>query len=422
MSRLLQGDVGSGKTAVAVLALIVCVAGGFQGAFMAPTEILAEQHYRNVCHLLEAISSSKEEGGFTIRFHGILERPIGVSVLTGSLSGRNKTLLHESITSGETSIVVGTHALIQKGVSFKKLGLAVIDEQHRFGVVQRSTLRQKGFNPHILAMTATPIPRTMALTLYGDLDLSVINELPPGRQPVKTRWVYPEERQKAYDFLRRQVAVGRQAFVICPLVEESEAVAARAAVAEYDRLSQSTFPDLRLGLLHGRMSSEDKDSVMAKFRSGELQILVSTSVVEVGIDIPNATVMLVEGADRFGLSQLHQFRGRVGRGAEASYCLLLADNPSDEGRERLRLIERIHNGFVLAEEDLKLRGPGEFFGTRQSGLPDFRMARLSDIPLLELARNEANRLFQAPDLLKEHQFRPLITQLGRVWPGSTEWS
>jgi len=271
-------------------------------------------------------------------------------------------------------------------------------------------------------MTATPIPRTLALTLYGDLDLSVIDELPPGRQVVKTKWLKPWQRDSAYNFIRKQVASGRQAFIICPLIEESEAVVAQAAVVEYQRLSKEVFPDLRLGLLHGRLSAEEKDAVMQRFRSGELNILVSTPVVEVGIDVPNATVMLIESADRFGLSQLHQFRGRVGRGQEQSYCMLLAENPSEVGRERLDIIENVQDGFVLAEEDLRLRGPGEFFGTRQSGLPDLRMAKLSDIPLLELARNEAIKLFQIDSSLTMSEHRPLAQELARVWPEAGEWS
>jgi len=271
-------------------------------------------------------------------------------------------------------------------------------------------------------MTATPIPRTLALTLYGDLDLAVIDQLPPGRQVVKTKWLKPWQRDSAYAFLRRQVASGRQAFIVCPLIEESEAIVAQAAVVEYQRLSQEVFSDLRLGLLHGRLSAGEKDEVMHCFRSGELDILVSTPVVEVGIDVPNATVMLVESADRFGLSQLHQFRGRVGRGQEQSYCMLLAENPSDVARERLDIIEKVQDGFVLAEEDLKLRGPGEFFGTRQSGLPDLRMAKLSDVALLELARSEATKLFQIDAGLGKPEHRSLAEELARVWPEAGEWS
>jgi ATP-dependent DNA helicase RecG len=304
-------------------------------------------------------------------------------------------------------------------VGFKNLGLAVVDEQHRFGVEQRSALREKGFNPHMLVMTATPIPRTLALTLYGDLDLSVIDELPPGRQMVRTKWLRPNQRESAYAFVRKQVA---QAFILCPLIEESEAIAAQAAVVEYERLSQEVFPDLRLGLLHGRLPAADKGAVMEGFRKGELDILVSTPVIEVGIDIPNATIMLVESADRFGLSQLHQFRGRVGRGSAQSYCMLLAENPSEVGRERLDIIENTQDGFKLAEEDLRLRGPGEFFGTRQSGLPDLRMARISDVALLELARNEAIKLFEIDPGLERMEHRPLAGEMARVWAGTAEWS
>ncbi|MDD5082908.1 MAG: ATP-dependent DNA helicase RecG, partial [Dehalococcoidales bacterium] len=388
MSRLLQGEVGSGKTVVAAAALLLAVASDCQGALMAPTEILAEQHFRTISQLLSRLATESGEELWH-RYEGILPRPLTVALLTGDASQARKQELQQRIARGEIDIAIGTHALIQKGVDFKRLGLAVVDEQHRFGVTQRSALRQKGFNPHVLVMTATPIPRSLALTLYGDLDLSVIDELPPGRQIVKTRWLKPEQRDSAYLFIHRQVASHHQAFIICPLIEESEAVAARAAVAEYQRLSEDVFPGLRLGLLHGRMSGEEKEEAMRRFRQGEVDILVSTPVVEVGIDVPNATVMLVESADRFGLSQLHQFRGRVGRGAEQSYCMLIAQNPSEIGQERLGLIEKTHDGFALAEADLKLRGPGEFFGTRQSGLPELRMARLSDIALLETARSEA---------------------------------
>jgi ATP-dependent DNA helicase RecG len=324
---------------------------------------------------------------------------------------------------GEIDIVIGTHALIQRSVDFCRLALIIVDEQHRFGVTQRLALRQKGLSPHVLAMTATPIPRTLALTLYGDLDLSVIDELPPGRQMIKTKWLRPDQRDSAYAFLRRQVAANHQAFIICPLVEESAAIQARAAIAEYERLSQVVFSELKLGLLHGRMSAAEKDDVMRRFRSGELNILVSTPVVEVGIDVPNATVMLVESAGRFGLSQLHQFRGRVGRGEAQSYCMLLSENPSEIGRARLDIIEKVQDGFELAEEDLRLRGPGEFFGTRQSGLPDLRMAKLSDVALLELARVEAIRLFEEDPNLDEPEHQPLAKELARVWTTEAgEWS
>jgi len=421
MSRLLQGEVGSGKTVVAMAVLLMAAANGYQGAFMAPTEILAEQHFTTICQLLSGVGH-QEGDGFLYSYSGLLPRPLTVALLIGDISQVRKQELQQCIASGEIDIIIGTHALIQKGVEFNRLGLAVVDEQHRFGVTQRSALRQKGFSPHVLVMTATPIPRTLALTLYGDLDLSVIDQLPPGRQLVKTKWLKPGQRDSAYAFIRRQVAGGRQVFIICPLVEESEVIQARAAVAEYQRLSEEVFPDLRLGLLHGRMSADEKDKVMRRFRSGELDILVSTPVVEVGIDVPNATVMMVESADRFGLSQLHQFRGRVGRGTEQSYCMLLAQNPSEIGRERLDLIEKIQDGFELAEEDLRLRGPGEFFGTRQSGLPDLRMAKLSDIALLELARSEAIKLFQTDPSLEKTEHHLLSKELARVWPQAGEWS
>lgn len=422
MSRLLQGEVGSGKTVVATAALLLTADNDFQGALMAPTEILAEQHFHNICQLLSNISNQKDEQDNVCCYHGLFPRPVTFALLTGSLSEREKEALHQQIQKGNIDIVIGTHALIQKGAEFSKLGLAVIDEQHRFGVLQRSALRQKGFNPHILVMTATPIPRTLALTLYGDLDLSVIDELPPGRQKIKTRWLKPRYRDRAYDFMRRQIAAGQQAFIICPLIEESESIEAKAAVAEYERLSSEVFPDLRLGLLHGRMPANDKEKVMQSFRNGKFDILVSTPVVEVGIDVPNATVMLVEAADRFGLSQLHQFRGRVGRGEKQSYCLLLAESPSPEGIQRLKAIEETQDGFALSQKDLEFRGPGEFFGTRQSGLPDLRMAKLSDIPLLELARNEAISLFQRDSGLEMTEHHLLAQELARMWQTDGELS
>ncbi|TRZ50152.1 MAG: ATP-dependent DNA helicase RecG [Dehalococcoidia bacterium] len=422
MSRLLQGEVGSGKTVVAVAALLMAVANGYQGAFMAPTEILAEQHFTTVCQMLSGVGHQEGEEAYLHSYSGLLSRPLTVALLIGDVKQARKQELQQRILDGDIDIVIGTHALIQKGVEFHRLGLAVIDEQHRFGVAQRSALRQKGFNPHVLVMTATPIPRTLALTLYGDLDLSVIDQLPPGRQAVKTRWLKPWQRDSAHAFLRRQVASGRQAFIICPLVEESEAIQAKAAIAEFEQLSKEVFPDLRLGLLHGRMPAVEKDKVMRRFRSGELDILVSTPVVEVGIDVPNATVMLVESADRFGLSQLHQFRGRVGRGQEQSYCMLLAQNPSEVGMERLDVIEKVQDGFILAEKDMEMRGPGEFFGTRQSGLPDLRMAKLSDVALLELARSEAIKLFQIDPGLEKPEHNSLAKELARVWQQGGEWS
>jgi len=347
---------------------------------------------------------------------------VPTALLVGGLAAGEAQRVRERVERGEIRILLGTQALIQETVRFATLGLAVVDEQHRFGVEQRSALREKGFNPHMLVMTATPIPRTLALTLYGDLDLSVIDELPPGRQAVRTKWLKPEQRESAYAFIRKQVAAGRQAFVLCPLIEESEAVAAQAATVEYERLVRDVFPDLKPGLLPGRLASKDKDAVMEAFRCGGLDILVSTPVIEVGIDIPNATVMLIESADRFGLSQLHQFRGRVGRGKEQSYCMLMAENPSEVGRERLDIIENVKDGFKLAEEDLRLRGPGEFFGTRQSGLPDLRMARLSDVALLETARREAIELFKKDPAMEEPEHRALAGELARVWTDEGELS
>jgi len=389
---------------------------------MAPTEILAEQHFTTISELLSRVSPQEDEG-YLRSYPGVLPHPLTVALLIGDISQARKQELHQRISDGDIDIVIGTHALIQEEVEFHRLGLAVGDEQHRFGVTQRAALCQKSFNPHVLVMTATPIPRTLALTLYGDLDLSVIDQLPPGRQVVRTKWLKPAQRESAYAFIHRQVADGRQAFIICPLVEESEVIAAKAAVAEYEHLSQEVFPDRYLGLLHGRMPAVEKDKVMRRFRSGELDIMVSTPVVEVGIDVPNATVMLVESADRFGLSQLHQFRGRVGRGQEQSYCMLLAQNPSEIGRERLDVIEKVQDGFILAEKDMEMRGPGEFFGTRQSGLPDLRMAKLSDVGLLELARSEAMKLFDKDPTLEKTENRLLAKELARVWPAEGgEWS
>ena len=392
MSRLLQGDVGSGKTVVALMGMLVATQdNGAQAALMAPTEILAEQHYRTITKLLENAAIGGPE--------------LNVRLLIGSMSNASKEQVRQEIASGEAGIVIGTHALIQSSVAFKELSFVVIDEQHRFGVMQRASLRDKGYNPHILVMSATPIPRSLALTLYGDLDVTVIDEMPPGRQEIKTYWLAQRERERAYAFLRKQVETGRQAFIICPLIDESETLDVKAAVEEHKWLQSEVFPDLQLGLLHGRMRTDEKDDVMKRFRAGELHMLVSTSVVEVGIDIPNATVILVEGADRFGLAQLHQFRGRVGRGEHQSYCLLISDSNSPESQERLRAIERIHDGFQLAEKDLEMRGPGEFFGTRQSGLPDLRLAKLSDTRILEEARRQAIQIFQRdPDLSSpEHQ-------------------
>jgi ATP-dependent DNA helicase RecG len=372
MNRLLQGDVGAGKTIVALLAAVVAMENDLQVAFMAPTEILAEQHLLNVSRLLQAS-----------RFR--------VALLTGSTSAATRRELLAEIRSGAIHLVVGTHALVQEDVIFRRLGLVVIDEQHRFGVLQRATLREKGWHPDVLVMTATPIPRTLALTVYGDLDVSVIRELPAGRLPIKTTARPESRRDEIHRFVRQEIDAGRQAYVVYPLVEESEKVDVKAATVMRDTLAHDVFPEYQVGLLHGRMKADGKERVMRAFAAGELQILVSTTVVEVGVDVPNASVMIVEHAERFGLSQLHQLRGRVGRAHHQSYCFLLYQFPlSDEARERLKAMTSTTDGFEIAELDLQLRGPGDFFGTRQAGMPTFRMIDLvRDRELLELAQREA---------------------------------
>jgi ATP-dependent DNA helicase RecG len=371
MNRLLQGDVGAGKTIVALLAALVAMENGLQVAFMAPTEILAEQHFLNISRLLQPS-----------RFR--------IGLLTGSATGAARRQTLAEVQAGTIHLVVGTHALVEGDVLFKQLGLVVIDEQHRFGVLQRASLRTKAMHPDVLVMTATPIPRTLALTLYGDLDVSVIRDTPPGRVPTKTSAKPESRRDDIYAFVREQLDAGRQAYVVYPLVEESEKVDLKAATAMFDHLSQDVFPQYRLGLLHGRMKGDAKDRVMKAFAAGEIQMLVSTTVVEVGVDVPNASMMIVEHAERFGLSQLHQLRGRVGRDRHQSYCVLLYQAPlSDEARERLRAMAETTDGFEIAERDLSLRGPGDFFGTRQAGLPTFRSIDLvRDRKVLEEARGE----------------------------------
>lgn len=410
MSRLLQGDVGSGKTAVAAAALWAAVANSAQGAIMAPTEILAEQHARSFSKLFEGL------------IHPAADRPIRVVLLTGSMRPAEREGALAALASGAADIAVGTHALIQQSVNFQRLAVAVVDEQHRFGVEQRAALRQKGLQPHMLVMSATPIPRSLALTLYGDLDISVIDEMPAGRTPIKTKWLTAGQRERGYDFIRRQVTGGRQAFVIYPLVEESANSDAKAAVDEHTRLQTVIFPDLRVGLLHGRLRADEKERVMRAFSAGELDILVATSVVEVGIDVPNATVIMIEGAERFGLAQLHQFRGRVGRGEHASYCILISDVNEGESARRLQALENSTDGFALAQIDLEMRGPGDFFGTRQSGLPPLQAAQLGDLRILEDARAAAQRLFSIdPDLqLPEH--RALAARVAEFWRGAGDAS
>ena len=380
MNRLVQGDVGSGKTVVALFAMLLAVESGYQAALMAPTEILAEQHDRNLRALLDGL-------------------PVEVVLLTGRLGAAERRRALERIGSGAAHIVVGTHALIQDAVSFHRLGLAVVDEQHRFGVRQRMALAELGDSPDVLVMSATPIPRSLALTIYGDLDLSVLDELPPGRQRIRTGVRPAHKRQSVYDFIRQQVGEGRQAYIVYPLVEESDKVELRAAVAEYERLAAEVFPDLRLGLIHGQMAAEEKDCTMRAFAAGELDVLVSTTVIEVGIDVANATVMVIEHAERFGLSQLHQLRGRVGRGAAESFCILMTDG-DPEASARLDVLARTEDGFEIARADLRLRGMGDFFGPRQHGLPSFRFFdHERDEGLLMTARREARRLVEAdPEL------------------------
>ncbi|MDE2844456.1 MAG: helicase-related protein, partial [Chloroflexota bacterium] len=367
-----------------------------------------------VTRLLGGMADTTQGDNLLTVYLGALARPMTVGLLTGSTRARPRNRLKALAAEGTLDLLIGTHALIQDGVEMPRLALAVMDEQHRFGVLQRSSLRQKSEeNPHTLVMSATPIPRTLSLTLYGDLDISVIDQLPPGRQEIQTRYVEPDRREAAYGFLRREVNNGRQAFIVCPLIEESEVIEAKAASDEHQRLSKEVFPDLKLALLHGRMSGAEKDRVMRSFRDGELDILVTTAVVEVGIDVPNASVMLIEGADRFGLSQLHQFRGRVGRGRYKSYCLLLSENPSASARERLSALESTRDGFQLAEIDLKMRGPGDFFGTRQSGLPNLRMARPSDLDLLDLARREATKIIEEDPELHQPGNAGMAAQVAR---------
>jgi ATP-dependent DNA helicase RecG len=416
MSRMLQGDVGSGKTVVAAAAMLMAIAAGKQVALMAPTEILAEQHHHSIAHLLD----NTQDWG--------LPRPVSVMLLTGSVGRRERQEAYATIASGEADVVIGTHALIQQSLDFHDLALVIVDEQHRFGVVQRATLRGKGVSPHMLVMSATPIPRSLALTIYGDLDISVIDELPPGRQPIQTRWLLPRERERAYAFIHSQIEAGHQAFILYPLIEETEKVDARAATEEYERLQQTIFRKERLGLLHGKMKAGEKEEAMTRFRQGELDILVSTSVVEVGIDVPNATVMLVEGADRFGLAQLHQFRGRVGRSEHKSYCLLVSDATSPDQPqtkatwERLKAIEETQDGFALAEKDLELRGPGDFLGIRQSGLPELRMASLSNVQVLEQARSEARLLFDSDPTLSKPEHQLLAEKVTQFWQSRGELS
>src|SRR5262245_10396859 len=377
MNRLLQGDVGSGKTIVAVQAMVIAIENGYQSALMAPTEILAEQHARNIKRWLA-------------------RTPYRVELLTGSLKAKEKRKIQEAVAAGEIDLVVGTHALIQEAVQFRKLGLAVIDERHRFGVMQRAEIRRRGMNPDVLVVTATPIPRSLAMTVIGGLEVSIIDEMPPGRTPVSTHVRGEDRREKIYEFIHEQITQGRQAYVVLPIIEESEKLDLRNATEMYENLRNKVFPQFNVGLLHGRMKPAEKEEVMQAFISNTLHILVATTVIEVGVDVPNASVMLIEHAERFGLSQLHQLRGRVGRGAAESYCILLAQfNKTKEARERLKIMEETTDGFKIAERDLEIRGPGEVMGTRQSGIPAFRIANIvRDQKILEMARREANYMLE----------------------------
>ena len=408
MHRLLQGDVGSGKTVVALITMLIAVENGYQGALMAPTEILAEQHYLTIRGMLEALG-------------------VEVVLLVGGQGRGEREQLLESIADGRARIVIGTHALIQESVDFHQLGLVVIDEQHRFGVMQRAELRGKGINPDVLVMTATPIPRTLTMTVYGDLDVSIIDELPANRKPIKTFWREQSRRSRIYHFVRNKVAEGAQAFVVFPLVEESEKSDLKAAVETFERMGESFFKDFRLGLLHGRMNPAAKDEVMAAFKRHEIQILISTTVIEVGVDVPNATIMVVEHAERFGLTQLHQLRGRVGRGPSQAYCILIAYGVlTADAQMRLDTLVATSDGFKIAEVDLQLRGPGEFFGTRQHGMPELKLADPSrDMKLLQLARDEAFQLVQEdPQLLRQelqgtrrHFVKNYQEKFGQAWVG-----
>jgi ATP-dependent DNA helicase RecG len=405
MHRLLQGDVGSGKTVVAVVSLLTGVQGGLQGAFMAPTEVLAEQHYLGVRDLVASLTVPDDR---TL----MGERPVAVELLTNRTSASDRTRLHAGLADGSVDILIGTHALLTEQVAFHSLGVVVIDEQHRFGVEQRAALREKGAAndsgpravPDVLVMTATPIPRTAAMTVYGDLDMTVLDELPPGRTPITTAWARgPLEETVAWDRIRSEVDAGRQAYVVCPLVEESERIQARSASDEFDRLAQGELAGLRLGLLHGQLPAREKEGVMADFRRGALDVLVATTVIEVGVDVPNATVMVIEDADRFGIAQLHQLRGRVGRGAERSWCYLLGAGATPEAEERLRALERTTDGFELAEVDLELRGEGTILGARQKGATDLKLASLRrDKELVRLARDVAFEIVDRDPNLAHH--------------------
>ena len=397
MNLLLQGDVGSGKTVVALTALLTGVENGCQAALMAPTELLAEQHFLSIRPFCEALN-------------------INIELVTSAGTTKEKSLIRGYVEDGTIQIVVGTHALIQKKIEFSNLGLIVVDEQHRFGVLQREALGKKGLVPHVLVMTATPIPRSLALTLYGDMNVSFIDEFPPGRKPIETRLFYENARETAYSLLENEVREGRQAYVVCPLIEESESIDLKAAIGVYDELRNRRLPNLIVQLIHGKLKKEERQKIMAEFKDGKIDVLVATTVIEVGIDVPNATIMLIEHAERFGLAQLHQLRGRVGRGTHASKCFLIACHAlTDDGKARLSAIVKSRDGFAIAEEDLRIRGPGDFTGTRQSGMPLLRAGNLlRDIKLLELSRLEALDLIEKDPQLDAPEHARLKNTLHRV--------
>ncbi len=392
MNRLLQGDVGSGKTAVAAIALYASITAGKQGALMVPTEILAEQHYQSLTELFGERAN--------------------IALLTGSVKGKKRKELLAAVESSEVDIVVGTHALIQEDVFFADLGFAIVDEQHRFGVEQRRVLRDKGLDPDVLFMTATPIPRTLAITAFGDMDVSVIDEMPSGRKEIETYWTKENTLERVLQFIEKRIAEGEQAYVICPLIEESDKLDIQNAVDLYNQL-QAFYPaTINVGLMHGRLQTDEKDEVMKQFAANEIQVLVSTTVVEVGVNVPNATIMVIYDAERFGLSQLHQLRGRVGRGDKQSYCILIAEPKGEVGKERMRIMTETNNGFELSEQDLKLRGPGDFFGKKQSGVPEFKVAdMIHDYRALETARNDAQEIIDANLLDNNEEFSKLRTIL-----------
>ncbi|MGX7124856.1 ATP-dependent DNA helicase RecG [Enterococcus viikkiensis] len=401
MQRLLQGDVGSGKTVVAAIALYATMTAGFQGALMVPTEILAQQHLESLNQLFDPLEMT-------------------TALLTGSTKTKERRAILAGLQNGEIDVVIGTHALIQDDVQFAKLGLVITDEQHRFGVNQRRVLREKGLHPDVLFMTATPIPRTLAITAYGEMDVSIIDQMPAGRIPVKTSWIKPKQLEHTLDWAKQELQLGHQLYVICPLIEESEALDVKNATEIYEHLSEYYAPDYQVSLLHGKMKNAEKETIMEEFKDNQSQILVSTTVIEVGVNVPNATVMFIMDADRFGLAQLHQLRGRVGRGSDASYCILVASPKNDMGKERMMIMTETNNGFVLSEKDLELRGPGEVFGFRQSGLPQFLIADLvNDATVLEVARDEANQIWQVENWRQQPAFAPLAQVLKPTETGET---